>query len=94
MQRDRRRFERILTTGFTKHSSRLGTIGDDQPRILQVTISSVAPSAPPVAPPASVPTTPNPKTPDPTVDTDAGAAQPTPPPPLPPGQGTRVDQLV
>jgi len=25
---------------------------------------------------------------------DASTAQPTPPPPLPPGQGTRVDQLA
>jgi hypothetical protein len=44
-----------------------------------------------------VPLTSAPKTADPTVDAsagDAGEAQPTPPPPLPPGQGTRVDQLA
>ena len=29
-----------------------------------------------------------------TDSTDAGAAQPPAPPPLPPGQGTRVNQLV
>jgi hypothetical protein len=38
-----------------------------------------------------------PKAPDATVGDGGSAAptyQPTPPPPLPPGQGTRVDQLV
>ncbi len=57
-----------------------------------MSVSAIAPSAPPVVPLTSAP-----KTADPTVDAsagDAGEAQPTPPPPLPPGQGTRVDQLV
>jgi hypothetical protein len=70
--------------------------GDDDGRILNVNISSAAPSVPLAAPQASALNTAD-KTPDPTVDasaSDAGAAQPTPPPPLPPGQGTRVDQLV
>jgi hypothetical protein len=31
---------------------------------------------------------------DNTDSNDAGAAQPPAPPPLPPGQGTRIDQLV
>jgi hypothetical protein len=39
-----------------------------------------------------------PKAPDAAADGSGGSAtptyQPTPPPPLPPGQGTRVDQLV
>jgi hypothetical protein len=83
---------RILTFGLTMHWWRPAMIGRDEARILQVSISSIAPSAPIPAPQASAP-----KTTDPTVDadaSDAGAAQPTPPPPLPPGQGTRVDQLV
>jgi len=59
---------------------------------LQVSVSAIAPSAPLTAPQAIAP-----KTADPTLDASAGdasEAQPTPPPPLPPGQGTRVDQLV
>jgi len=70
----------------------LGEDGRDESRVPQVNISSITPSAPIAAPQASAP-----KTTDPTVDAfadDAGAAQPTPPPPLPPGQGTRVDQLA
>jgi hypothetical protein len=83
---------RILVIGFTKLSPAPATIGADQSRILQVSVSAITPSAPIAAPQASAP-----QAPDPTVDAsagDAGAAQPTPPPPLPPGQGTRVDQLA
>jgi hypothetical protein len=87
---------RILTIGFTKPWYRLATIGSDEPRILQVNVSSIAPSAPIAAPQTSEPKTAD-KTADPTVDASAGdasEAQPTPPPPLPPGQGTRINQLV
>jgi hypothetical protein len=83
---------RILTTEFTKLSPRPATIGGDEPRILQVSVSAIAPSAPIAAPQPSAPNTAGP-----TVDAsagDAGEALPTPPAPLPPGQGTRVDQLV
>jgi hypothetical protein len=83
---------RILTTGFTKPWSAPATIGGDEPRILQVSVSAIAPSAPITPPQASAP-----QTADPTLDASAGdasEAQPTPPPPLPPGQGTRVNQLV
>jgi hypothetical protein len=89
MRREWAPIARILTIRFTKHSSRLATIGGEEGRILQLNISSIAPPAPLAAPQASAP-----KTPDPTVNADASEAQPTPPPPLPPGQGTRVDQLV
>jgi hypothetical protein len=87
---------RILTTGFTKLLLTAATIGRDEPRILQVSVSAIAPSAPLSAPQAGAPNTAD-KTADPTLDASAGdasEAQPTPPPPLPPGQGTRVDQLA
>jgi hypothetical protein len=57
-----------------------------------MSISSIAAPAP-VNPPA----TSMPKAPDATNDNnadDAGAAARPVPPPLPPGQGTRIDQLV
>jgi hypothetical protein len=59
-----------------------------------MSISSIAPSAPPAVP------YPNPnatKAPEVTNDGDANntaATQPPAPAPLPPGQGTRVNQLV
>ena len=84
---------RILTIGFMKLWSTAATIWGDKSRILQVSVSAIAPSAPVVAPQASASQT----TADPTVDASAGdasEAQPTPPPPLPPGQGTRVNQLA
>lgn len=48
---------------------------------------------------ASSPVTPTPSSPPKTVDATTGedsssTYQPTPPPPLPPGQGTRVDQIA
>jgi hypothetical protein len=55
-------------------------------------ISSIAASTP-VQPATAV----QPQKPDATNDqdaNDAGAAQPTVQPPLPPGQGTRINQLV
>jgi hypothetical protein len=55
-------------------------------------ISSITPSTP-VQPATTV----QPQKPDATKNndaTDAGAAQPTVQPPLPPGQGTRINQLV
>jgi hypothetical protein len=60
-----------------------------------MSISSISsiPSSPPVTPPAAS----APKAPDPAIDgdaDDAGAAQPQVQAPLPPGQGTRVNQLV
>ena len=57
-----------------------------------MSISSVAAPAP-----VSMPDTSTPKAPDVANDNnadDAGAAAPTALPPLPPGQGTRIDQLV
>jgi len=55
-----------------------------------MSVSSIPPSAP-VTPPYTTP----PKPPEVQADNnDAGAAQPQPPLPLPPGQGTRIDQLV
>ena len=51
----------------------------------------------PVSPPVTPPDTSTPKPPDvqaSTDTTDAGAAQPQAQAPLPPGQGTRVNQLV
>jgi len=58
-------------------------------------VSSIPASAAPT--PVSSADTSAPKAPDPTADgdaNDAGAAQPPVQAPLPPGQGTRVDQLV
>jgi hypothetical protein len=56
-------------------------------------IASVSTPTPPTPVGASPP-----KASDATAGVDGGSAtptyQPTPPPPLPPGQGTRVDQLV
>jgi hypothetical protein len=57
-----------------------------------MTISSVAPSAPISSPPVTEPQTPQVK--NETSADDANAYQPPPPAPLPPGQGTRIDQLV
>jgi hypothetical protein len=54
-------------------------------------ISSVAASAPVKAPDASAPKAPDVKTGD---ANDAGASQPTVLAALPPGQGTRIDQIV
>jgi hypothetical protein len=54
-------------------------------------ISSVAASAPVKTPEASAPKAPDVKTGD---ATDAGASQPTVLAALPPGQGTRIDQIV
>jgi hypothetical protein len=56
-----------------------------------MSISSVT-ASPPVQPAATV----QPQKPDATKDTDASdaGAQPPVPAPLPPGQGTRIDQLV
>jgi hypothetical protein len=57
-----------------------------------MSVSSIAASTP-VQPVAAV----QPKAPDASNDSDAndaGAAQPTVQAPLPPGQGTRIDQLV
>ncbi|WJR76184.1 hypothetical protein [Bradyrhizobium sp. NP1] len=54
-----------------------------------MSISSVAPSTQPAPVQASTP-----KAPDVPAGSDADTHQPTPKPPLPPGQGTRVDQLV
>jgi hypothetical protein len=58
-----------------------------------MSVSSIA--APAAVQPAH--NTPRANPPDPGNDNDAddaGAAQPAAPPPLPPGQGTRIDQLV
>ena len=58
-----------------------------------MSVSSVA--APAAVQPAY--RTPQPNPPDPSNDNDAddaSAAQPAAPAPLPPGQGTRIDQLV
>jgi hypothetical protein len=57
--------------------------------ISAVSISSVAPSTQPAPVQASTP-----KAPDVPAGSNADTHQPTPKPPLPPGQGTRVDQLV
>ena len=55
-----------------------------------MSISSIS-ASPPVQPATIVTQQPTP----PVVDNDdAGAAQPAAPAPLPPGQGTRIDQLV
>jgi hypothetical protein len=57
-----------------------------------MSISSIPPSAPT---PITYPDTSATATKPPDADAnDAGAAQPTVQPPLPPGQGTRVNQLV
>ena len=55
-------------------------------------VSSVS-SPPPVTPLQTSKPTPPPVQTD-SNSVDASTAQPTPPPPLPPGQGTRVDQLA
>ncbi len=57
-----------------------------------MSISSVAPCPPYSMPEASAPQTPQVK-PEPQAG-DANAYQPPAPAPLPPGQGTRIDQLV
>ncbi len=54
-------------------------------------VSSIAPSAPITAPNSSAPKTPDPGNGG---DADASAPQPTVLAPLPPGQGTRIDQIV
>jgi hypothetical protein len=57
-----------------------------------MSISSIAAPAPVNPPATSMPKAPN-ATNDNNAD-DAGAVAPTVPSPLPPGQGTRIDQLV
>ena len=60
-----------------------------------MSISSIPAPAP--VTPITYPDTPTTKAPEVTANpdaNDAGAAQPTVQPPLPPGQGTRVNQLV
>ena len=84
---------RLLTFGFISHWSPLVTVGRNESRILSMSISSVA--APAAVQPAN--NTPPAKPPDAGKANDAddaGAAQPAAPAPLPPGQGTRIDQLV
>jgi hypothetical protein len=54
-------------------------------------VSSIAPSAPVMMPNSSAPKTPDP---DNGSDAEPGAPQPTILAPLPPGQGTRIDQIV
>jgi hypothetical protein len=82
---------RILRFGFTKRWAprvRLtATTG-----ILPMNVSSVSSPTPPTPLEASDPKTPQVQTDS--NSTDASTAQPTPPAPLPPGQGTRVNQLV
>jgi hypothetical protein len=82
---------RILRFGFTKRWAprvRLtATTG-----ILPMNVSSVSSPTPPTPVEASDPKTPQVQTDS--NSTDASTAQPTPPAPLPPGQGTRVNQLV
>jgi hypothetical protein len=57
-----------------------------------MSVSSVAPSAPISPALLTDPQTPQVKTP--ASPDDSSAYQPPPPAPLPPGQGTRIDQLV
>jgi hypothetical protein len=56
-----------------------------------MSISSVSPSPPPSTPVDTGNTSPQVT---PTAASDNGGYQPPPRPPLPPGQGTRVDQLA
>jgi len=58
-----------------------------------MSISSVSPSAAPMAPIAPADTGSKPQV-EATSTSDNGGYQPPPKAPLPPGQGTRVDQLV
>jgi hypothetical protein len=51
-------------------------------------------SSPPVTPPNPVTSQTSNAQPDSDANDDAGAAQPPAPAPLPPGQGTRIDQLA
>jgi hypothetical protein len=55
-----------------------------------MSISSVSPSPAPIAPADASDSKPKPQT----AASDNGGYQPPPKAPLPPGQGTRVDQLV
>jgi hypothetical protein len=58
-------------------------------RIVPMSVSAVAAS-----PPVTMPETSEPKAPDVKPDADASAPKPVVLAPLPPGQGTRIDQLV
>jgi hypothetical protein len=59
-----------------------------------MSISSVAASTPIVPPVVNPPVDSAPKAPDATPDDAVQATRATVPAPLPPGQGTRVDQIV
>ena len=56
-------------------------------------ISSIA-ASPPVTPPSPVTSQTSGAQPDSDANDDAGAVQPPAPAPLPPGQGTRINQLI
>ncbi|MGA2290018.1 hypothetical protein [Bradyrhizobium sp.] len=56
-------------------------------------ISSI-PASPPIAPVVNAPDPSASKSPDVTAADDAGATQPAALAPLPPGQGTRIDQIA
>jgi hypothetical protein len=85
-----------LRIGFMKHSLARGhSRGAKEPRISIMSVSSISsvPPSPPVKPPEPVEA----KAPEvkPDSDTDSAPAyQPPAQSPLPPGQGTRIDQLV
>jgi hypothetical protein len=57
-----------------------------------MSVSSVSSATPIIPVQTSIPPQPQVQTGSSTAD--SATTQPTPPPPLPPGQGTRVDQLV
>jgi hypothetical protein len=59
-----------------------------------MSISSVSATAPVQPPYVTTSQTPKPAVSNDNDADDAGAAQPPTPAPLPPGQGTRIDQLV
>jgi hypothetical protein len=83
---------RGLRFGFIKHLCSLRHSRRNERRILCMSsISVVAAPAPVKTPDASAPKAPDVKTGD---ATDAAASQPTVLAALPPGQGTRIDQIV